>query len=99
MGSSALEQKADKVIAVEAINGDKTNPIRMVTSLKARDEKPFSLTFKYAWETFQYNQLLYDLKTEEDDNGEFSDPWLSPGGIVANTGPLFTAAFANPTNR
>lgn len=98
MGSSALEQKADKVIAVEAINGDKTNPIRMVTSLKARDEKPFSLTFKYAWETFQYNQLLYDLKTEEDDNGEFSDPWLSPGGIVANTGPLFTAAFANPAN-
>jgi archaellum biogenesis ATPase FlaH len=48
-GSSALEQKADKVIGIE---GDANSLERIVTSLAARDESPFEKTVLFDKHTF-----------------------------------------------
>lgn len=49
-GSSALEQKADKIISIE---GERDKPIRIVRSLGARDEHPFSIPCYFNKNTFQ----------------------------------------------
>ena len=54
-GASALEQKSDKVIGIE---GDRDEPIRIVTSLKSRDETNFRLSFKVDPKTFRFDQQL-----------------------------------------
>lgn len=53
-GSSTLEQKADKLIAIE---GEKDSPIRTIRSLKARDESSFILSLNYNFETFTYDPI------------------------------------------
>lgn len=53
-GSSAVEQKADKLIAVE---GEADSPHRMLRSLKARDETPFALSLLFDHETFTFKKL------------------------------------------
>jgi archaellum biogenesis ATPase FlaH len=53
-GSSALEQKADKIITIE---GDRDiSPIRIVRSQKGRDETPFDVTLLYDTSTFQFKK-------------------------------------------
>ena len=53
-GSSAFEQKADKVIGIE---GSINNPRRVLTSLKARDESPFRLLTDMNMDTFIFHQV------------------------------------------
>lgn len=53
-GSSAVEQKADKLIAVE---GEADSPHRMLSSKKARDEAPFAISLLMQHETFTFKQL------------------------------------------
>jgi hypothetical protein len=53
--SSSLEQKADKVIGIE---GNRDEPFRVVTGLKARDETGFQLAFKVDPNTFIFEQQL-----------------------------------------
>lgn len=48
-GSSALEQKADKVIGIE---GDRDGTLRRIRSLAARDESPFDTYMVFDKETF-----------------------------------------------
>lgn len=49
-GSSALEQKADKVIGIE---GDQNGVSRTITSLAARDEAPFVTMLEFNKQTFR----------------------------------------------
>jgi len=53
-GSSSVEQKADKVIAIE---GDDAGEIREVRSVKARDAGPFTQFFHFNKETFRYTAI------------------------------------------
>lgn len=53
-GSSALEQKADKIISIE---GYRDNDIRIIRSQGARDENPFGITIEFNKETFKFNKL------------------------------------------
>lgn len=53
-GSSAMEQKADKVISIE---GNRDDDIRLIRSLGARDESPFKITAMFDKETFQLNVI------------------------------------------
>ena len=55
-GNSAIEQKSDQYIAFEKVNGDATNKLRSVSSLKARDESMFNLALKFDYETFTFNK-------------------------------------------
>ena len=50
-GSSAAEQKADKVISIE---GTRDTNIRIIRSLKARDENGFEAKFTYSPITFKF---------------------------------------------
>lgn len=50
-GSSALEQKSDKVISIE---GERDNEIRIIKSLGARDEAPFEKTMRFNKETMRF---------------------------------------------
>lgn len=49
-GSSALEQKADKIIAIE---GDRDGFLRQIKSLGARDESPFKTTIGFNKDNFR----------------------------------------------
>jgi predicted ATP-dependent serine protease len=51
-GSSTFEQKADKIIAIE---GRENLPPRRISSLKARDEKPFAVQMMMDGNTFIYS--------------------------------------------
>ena len=53
-GSSSVEQKADKIIAIE---GDRTKPYRKISSLGARDEQPFKILTQMSSRTFEFRQL------------------------------------------
>jgi hypothetical protein len=53
-GSSALEQKADKVICIEGLQ---TKTRRVVRSLKARDETPFKYYADVCMDTFVFADL------------------------------------------
>jgi hypothetical protein len=53
-GNSAIEQKSDQYISFE---GKEKSKIRIIESLKARDETSFKLTVNYNWETFTFNKL------------------------------------------
>jgi hypothetical protein len=55
-GNSSIEQKSDQYIAFEKINGDSTNKLRSVRSLKARDESMFSLALRFDYETFTFDK-------------------------------------------
>jgi hypothetical protein len=54
-GASTLEQKSDKLIAIE---GNRDEPVRIVTSLKSRDETNFRLAFKVDDKTFRFEQQI-----------------------------------------
>ena len=61
MGSAAIEQKADKVIGIEA-DGGNNSPLRHISSLKARDESPFvKIPFHFEWNTFRYQHMTPQL--------------------------------------
>ena len=51
-GSSALEQKADKIISIE---GERDKELRVITSLGARDEHPFKTVCEFNKDTFKLN--------------------------------------------
>lgn len=51
-GSSAFEQKADKLISIEGLPND---PIRVIKSQKARDETSFRLTLSMDTSTFRFS--------------------------------------------
>jgi predicted ATP-dependent serine protease len=51
-GSSAMEQKADKVISIE---GERDQGMRVIRSLGARDENPFQVQAMFDKETFKLN--------------------------------------------
>ena len=51
-GSSAIEQKADKVISIE---GDRDADLRLIRSQLARDEYPFKKTVMFDKDTFRLN--------------------------------------------
>ena len=53
-GSSSVEQKADKVIAIE---GDRMKPYRKISSLGARDEHPFKIITQMSPKTFEFRQV------------------------------------------
>lgn len=53
-GSSSVEQKADKIIAIE---GDRTKPYRKISSLGARDEHPFKILTQMSSKTFEFRQV------------------------------------------
>jgi len=52
-GNSAIEQKSDQYISFEGLEGSK---IRIIESLKARDDSHFKLTVNYNWETFSFDK-------------------------------------------
>jgi hypothetical protein len=52
--SSAIEQKADKIIGIE---GRQDNPLRIITSLGARDESSFVLRCTMNKDTFRFTQI------------------------------------------
>lgn len=54
-GSSALEQKADKIISIE---GDRDGSLRKIRSLGARDENPFSATLSFNKENFRMEIIM-----------------------------------------
>jgi archaellum biogenesis ATPase FlaH len=53
-GSSSVEQKADKIIAIE---GDRMKPYRKISSLGARDEHPFKIITQMSPKTFEFRQV------------------------------------------
>lgn len=53
-GSSSVEQKADKIIAIE---GDRMKPYRKISSLGARDEQPFKIITQMSPKTFEFRQV------------------------------------------
>ena len=53
-GSSAIEQKADKVISIE---GNRDDSLRIVKSQGARDESPFKVTVDFDKNTFKLNLI------------------------------------------
>lgn len=53
-GSSSVEQKADKIIAIE---GDRLKPYRQISSLGARDEHPFKIMTQMSSKTFEFRQV------------------------------------------
>jgi archaellum biogenesis ATPase FlaH len=53
-GSSALEQKADKVISIE---GERDGEIRIIRSQGARDENPFMKTIAFNKNTFKFYNI------------------------------------------
>lgn len=53
-GSSAFEQKADKIISIE---GERDQPARTVKSLGARDESPFTTTVYFDTATFKLRNI------------------------------------------
>lgn len=53
-GSSAIEQKADKVLGIK-VNDD--NRFRTLKSLKARDEEPFETILEFNSQTFQLTKI------------------------------------------
>ncbi len=55
-GNSALEQKADKIIAIE---GNKDDIRRRVRSLASRDETDFQLSFKFKRDTMIFEQEAF----------------------------------------
>ena len=54
-GSSALEQKADKILGIEGIMDAKE---RRVRSIASRDENGFSLSFKFNTDTMEFQQEM-----------------------------------------
>lgn len=56
-GGSGIEQKSDKVIAIE---GDREQQHRIVHSLKARDETPFRMPMMMDATTFQYHKIDFN---------------------------------------
>lgn len=53
--ATTLQQKSDKVIALEGSRGTSR---RVVRSLGSRDENDFRLVFDVDWETFRFNQVV-----------------------------------------
>ena len=53
-GNSVIEQKADKVIGVI---GDRMSHKRIIRSLASRDETGFTLTCKFNFDTFQFEEM------------------------------------------
>ena len=53
-GSSSFEQKADKVIVIE---GEEKSPMRIIRSVKARDEAGFKIETMMNKNTFRFTQL------------------------------------------
>jgi predicted ATP-dependent serine protease len=60
-GSSAFEQKADKVISIE---GNVDSSLRTITSLGARDEASFKLLVDIDWNTFRFKQVSPSTATK-----------------------------------
>ena len=56
-GTSAGEQKADKLIAIE---GNRDEELRFIKSLKARDEEPFSFWANSKKKTFRFEAVEHD---------------------------------------
>jgi len=72
-GSSSIEQKADKVIAIE---GNRDTPYRKISSLGSRDESGFAINTIMNSDTFRFtpipkNSVFYSKEDRKDENTIF----------------------------
>jgi hypothetical protein len=70
-GSSTLEQKADKIIGIEA---DPNTGIRTIRSLAARDEGEFTLRCLLNTDTFVFEEIPYDRKPAQSSGTSATGP-------------------------
>jgi hypothetical protein len=63
-GGSSLEQKADKILALE---GDRSTVFRRLSTLGSRDEPPFDIALKMAPHTFVFKQHFVNIKEKKNE--------------------------------